>query len=167
MDEKKLKIILALFPVVIIILALIVPLYSSGWDIEKALYGTDPFAVIESFEMSGMDAGADTFAPQDFKLSDDKQSFILTGIMKNPFSKDITVKKLGYTVLIGGDSADMKLAGDAQIPASGTGMIILSAPVTENQKNALIYGERISYGKDPLTELAFDMHGIIVTSGGI
>ena len=167
MDEKKLKIVLSLLPVVIIALAVIIPLQTTGWDIEKSLYGTDPYLVIESYQMSGMDAGSDTFAPQDVKLSDDKQSFILTGIMRNPFSKEITVTKIGYTVLVGGEAADMTLSEDAQIPSSGTGMIILTAPVTDKQKNALLYGERISYKKDPLTELSFDMHGIKVTSGGI
>lgn len=166
MDDKKLKTVLVILPVVIIILALIVPMYTSGWDLEKALYGTDPAAVIESFQLSGMNAGGDNFAPQDFKLSEDNQNFILTGIMKNPFSGDITVTKVSYTVLIGGENVFMTLSEDAYIPSSGAGEIILTAPVTEKQKNALIYGEKISYGKNPLTELAFDMHGIEVTSGG-
>ncbi|UUX91332.1 LEA type 2 family protein [Methanoplanus endosymbiosus] len=166
MNEKNLKIILAAFPVVIIIIAVIIPLYTTGWDFEKALYGTDPTAVIESFEMKGQDMTGGYFTPQNYTLSDDGGSLTLTGIMKNPYSEDITITKLGYSIIIGGDPAELKLTRSVVIPASGTGEVVLSAPVSESQLSSLTSGEKVAYGDSPLSDMAIDMSGIKVVSEG-
>jgi hypothetical protein len=166
MNEKNLKIILAAFPVVIIIIAVIVPLYTTGWDAEQALYGTDPAAVIESFEMKGQDMSGGYFTPQDYALSDDSSTLTLNGIMKNPYSEDITITKLSYSVIIGGESTELKLTRSAVIPESGTGEVVLSAPVSESQLSALASGEKVAYGDSPLSDMAIDMSGIKVVSGG-
>jgi len=166
MNEKNLKIILAALPVVIIIVAVIIPLYTTGWDAGKALYGTDPDAVIESFEMKGQDMSGGYFTPQDYDISDDGGSLLLTGIMKNPYSEDIKITKLGYSIIIGGEPAQLTLTADAVIPASGTGEVVLSAPVSDKQIGALASGEKVTYGDSPLSEMALDMSGIKVVSGG-
>ncbi|EHQ35451.1 hypothetical protein [Methanoplanus limicola] len=166
MNEKNLKIILAAFPVVIIIIAVIIPLYTTGWDVEQALYGTDPAAVIESFEMKGKDMSSGYFTPQDYVLSDDKSTLTLTGIMKNPYSEDLIVTELGYSIIIGGETAELKLTRSAAIPASGTSEVVLSAPVSDSQLSALSSGEKVAYGDSPLSDMAIDMSGIKVVSGG-
>ena len=166
MNERNLKIILAAFPVAIIIIAVIVPLYTTGWDAEQALYGTDPTAVIESFEMKGQDMSGGYFTPQSYDLSDDGSTLILTGIMKNPYSEAITITNLGYSIIIGGETAELKLARSALIPASGSGEVVLSAPVSEGQLNALASGEKVAYGDSPLSDMAIDMSGIKVVSEG-
>lgn len=167
MDEKKLKIVLALFPVVIIIIAAIIPLSASGWDFEKAFYGTEPDKIIQSFELTGRDAGGDYFTPKDYGLSDDKTSVILTGVMNNPYSNDITVKTLVYSIIIGGETTDLTLTDSVVIPKSGTGEVVLSAPVSDKQIYAIASGKNPTYGANPLKGFAFDMSGVEVTAGGV
>ncbi|MDD4300720.1 MAG: hypothetical protein PHO78_08740 [Methanomicrobium sp.] len=166
MDEKLLKALLMLLPVVLIILAVIAPFSASGWDTAQALFGGDPLAVVDSFTQAGESAGADYFTPQEFWLSEDKTAVVLRGSMKNPYDSGITVTDLVYRAVIGGENADMTLKEHAFIAESGSGEIILTGPLTDKQIRALSYGEKVSYPQNPLIKMTIELYGIKIKTGG-
>ncbi|MDD1666866.1 MAG: hypothetical protein LUO96_00215 [Methanomicrobiales archaeon] len=133
MRDKTVQGIVNVIPLLIIIVAIILPLSAHGWDIERAAIPASPFPELGPGLLPET-GGSGFVAPEGPVISvrgsgvtDDGSRVYLEVQLKNPMPVQVVVKEFSASAPLRGTSVNLALVAPVSIPSGGSGTIRLEA----------------------------------------
>jgi hypothetical protein len=131
MRDKTIQGIINVIPLLIIIVAIILPLSAHGWDIERAAIPASPFPELGPGLMPGT-GGSGFVAPEgpvisvrDSGISADGSRAFIELQLQNPMPVPIVVKEFSASAPLRGTSVHLALVAPVTIPPGGSGTVRL------------------------------------------
>ncbi|MDD1664252.1 MAG: hypothetical protein LUQ32_02750 [Methanomicrobiales archaeon] len=134
MRDKTIQGIINVIPLLIILVAIILPLSAHGWDIERAAIPANPFPELGPGLLPGT-AGSGFVAPggpmisvRSSGVSPDGSRVFLEVQLRNPMPVQIEVKEFSASAPMGGATANLVMVQPVSIPSGGSGVVRLEGP---------------------------------------
>jgi hypothetical protein len=131
MRDKTVQGIINVIPLLIIIVAIILPLSAHGWDIGRAALPVSPFPELGPGLLPGT-GGSGFVAPEgpvisvrDSGVTADGSRVFLVVQLKNPMPVPIVVKEFSASAPLGGTTVNIATVQPVTIPSGGSGTVRL------------------------------------------
>lgn len=134
MKESAFEGIVTAIPILILLVAIILPFSAHGWDVMGTVLPANPFLGMGSGLMPGIGGGGKVTQQGPMVsivgsgLTADGSRFFLDVQLKNPMPMEVEVKEFSGSIPAGGTMVDLSLARPVTIPSGGTVLTRLEGP---------------------------------------
>lgn len=127
-------------PLVILVLALVIALYQTGFDVEAATLPENPAGPLEETLTALLEADRPLVAGSATDYDAAAGTVTLTGSVANPTAYPLTVSALEYRMAAGDEAFTASLAAPVVVPPGGEETVILSGAASPAVAHALTSG---------------------------
>jgi len=146
-------------PLVILVLALTIALYQTGFDVEAATLPENPAGPLEETLTALLETDRPLVSGSATDYDTGTGTVTLTGSIANPAAYPLTVTALEYRVAVGNEAFIASLAAPVVVPPGGTETVVLSGAASPAVARTLTSGTA-----DGMLSVSLEVMGITVTS---
>jgi hypothetical protein len=136
MRDQTFQGIIGAIPVLIILVFILLPFSSNGWDVGKTVLPANPFGRPGTDLLSGLRGGGQALAGEgpmlsvrDSGVSGDGSRYFLEVQLRNPLPMKVDVKEFTAGAPVGSARVALSMAGTVSIPSGGSAVCRLEGAV--------------------------------------
>ena len=158
MNEKIIKAVVPLVPLILIITCTGAAFATHGWDVQATLVEENPVKVLERLLPAEADIEEEPFEVTGVKLSENGTKLVLEGVLHSPLNVPVTIKEMVAKFTLEGNTATIRLPEEIEVPARGSANLRLEGALPELQ-NPLTFTSREKFALESL-DMTLDICGI-------